>query len=423
MTRSLGVAILCALCLHAAETTGDFYLKDGDTVVFYGDSITDQRLYTTFTEAYVLTRFPKLNIRFVHSGWGGDRVDGGGGGGIDLRLARDVSIYAPTVITIMLGMNDGGYRAFDSALFKNYSSGYEHIIKELKTSAPKARITAIEPSPYDDVTRAPQFDGGYNGVLVRYGAFVRELAAREGLVCADLNTSVVAALRKANQSNPTLAQKLIPDRIHPGAPIHLLMAEALLKAWNAPAVVSDVQIDAASHAAKAANATVWQVSSWDLSKENRIAWTQLDGALPMPLERFPTSELMVLALRSSDFTEALNRQRVAATGLAPGHRYALKIDGETIATETAERWKAGVELSELPTPMSKQASEVLQWIYRHNSLHWARWHLIQTTFDAEQPPSMDRAMEALDTLDSESAAMARAKAQPRTHHYELVAVE
>ena len=57
-----------------------FPLKDGDTVVFYGDSITDQRLYTTFTESYVITRFPTLNVAFTHSGWGGDRVTGGGGG-------------------------------------------------------------------------------------------------------------------------------------------------------------------------------------------------------------------------------------------------------------------------------------------------------------------------------------------------------
>ena len=87
-----------------------FYLKDGDRVVFYGDSITDQRLYTTFAETYVVTRFPKANVKFVHSGWGGDRVTGGGGGPIDVRLDRDVIAYKPTVVTIMLGMNDGSYR-------------------------------------------------------------------------------------------------------------------------------------------------------------------------------------------------------------------------------------------------------------------------------------------------------------------------
>jgi len=72
--RFLGAVLLCLLCSSHLAAQGDFYLKDGDTVVFYGDSITDQRLYTTFTEAYVLTRFPKLNIRFIHSGWSGDRV-------------------------------------------------------------------------------------------------------------------------------------------------------------------------------------------------------------------------------------------------------------------------------------------------------------------------------------------------------------
>src|SRR5512136_1333551 len=88
----------------------NFYLKSGDRVVFYGDSITEQRLYTTFVETFVVTRFPQWKVDFVHSGWGGDRVTGGGGGPIDLRLHRDVLAYRPTVMTIMLGMNDGSYR-------------------------------------------------------------------------------------------------------------------------------------------------------------------------------------------------------------------------------------------------------------------------------------------------------------------------
>src|SRR6202047_4004383 len=152
VSMRLFAAVLFAAGLFAESP---FFLRDGDTVVFYGDSITDQRLYTTFTEAYILTRFPKLTVRFVHSGWPGDRVDGGAGGSIDIRLTRDVLAYQPTVVTLMLGMNDGGYRVFDPALFKSYSTGYEHIVKVLKTAAPKVRITAIQPSPYDDVTRPP----------------------------------------------------------------------------------------------------------------------------------------------------------------------------------------------------------------------------------------------------------------------------
>lgn len=35
---------------------GEFLVRDGDRVVLLGDSITEQRLYTTYLEAYALTR-------------------------------------------------------------------------------------------------------------------------------------------------------------------------------------------------------------------------------------------------------------------------------------------------------------------------------------------------------------------------------
>src|SRR5438105_747035 len=114
------VLFLLASLGGVAAARGEFYLKDGDRVVFYGDSITDQRLYTTFVETYVVTRFPSMNVSFVHSGWGGDRVTGGGGGSIHRRLDRDVFAYKPTVVTVMLGMNDGSYRPYDDNIFRTY---------------------------------------------------------------------------------------------------------------------------------------------------------------------------------------------------------------------------------------------------------------------------------------------------------------
>src|SRR2546430_5339848 len=116
LSLAFGSTLVCARNSPAAEQSG-FYLKDGDRVVFYGDSITDQRLYTTFVETYLVTRFPARHVRFVHSGWGGDRVTGGGGGPIDRRLSRDVFAYKPTVVTVMLGMNDASYQPFNQKIF------------------------------------------------------------------------------------------------------------------------------------------------------------------------------------------------------------------------------------------------------------------------------------------------------------------
>src|SRR5260221_1922234 len=100
----LGCLMLAFSGIAAAQ---DFSLKNGDTVVFYGDSITDQRLYTTFAETYVLTRFPALRVNFVHSGWGGDRVSGGGGGPLHERLRRRGVGYPPNVLNIMLRLEHG----------------------------------------------------------------------------------------------------------------------------------------------------------------------------------------------------------------------------------------------------------------------------------------------------------------------------
>src|ERR1700733_4228867 len=146
-------SLVLTLSLSIALAQSAFYLKDGDRVVFYGDSITDQRLYTTFAETYVLTRFPKMKVVFIHSGWGGDRVSGGGGGPIDLRLQRDVLAYHPTVMTIMLGMNDGRYVNHKPEDDEVYYAGFRHLVDTVRQAEPNVRITAIEPSPFDDVTR------------------------------------------------------------------------------------------------------------------------------------------------------------------------------------------------------------------------------------------------------------------------------
>jgi len=413
LARRPFLKLAAALALWSgAAAAQTFALHEGDRVVFYGDSITDQRLYTTFAETYVVTRFPKLNITFVHSGWGGDRVNGGGGGPIDVRLWRDVLPFNPTVVTIMLGMNDGRYRAFDQALFDEFSAGYKHIVDTLKRQLPGIRITAIVPSPYDDVTRAPLFEGGYNQVLLKYGDFLKQMAADQKLAIADLNTSVAAALQKANAADATNAAKIVPDRIHPTLGGHLLMAEALLKSWNAPAVVTDVEIDAARKEPVRQRNT--HIS--DLQAGKGVSWTQVDEALPMPIDM--RDPLVALAVRSSDVVDALDQEPLKIRGLSAG-RYTLTIDGDTAGTFTAEQLAAGINLATLPTPMARQAAEVHALTLRHNNMHYTRWRQVQVPMEKDSTAHLPSALAALDDLEGDVIREQRAAAQPRPRHYEV----
>jgi lysophospholipase L1-like esterase len=414
------------LAVSAAALTAQerFYVHDGDTVVFYGDSITEQRLYTTFVETFVATRYPQLHVRFVNAGWGGENAPGGNGGSADVRLTRDVIPYKPTIMTVMLGMNDGGYIALDETRFNRYKAGMEHILEVTKAAFPDLRVTLLEPSPYDDVTEEPQFPGGYNSVLVRYGQYVRELAKRNQMLVADLNGPVVEMLKKANALDPAGAKAMIPGRIHPAAGGHLVMAEALLKAWGASPVVSSVEIDAASKQVAAAENTMVT----GLTVGPTISWSQKDAALPMLVSlrdrALPTAvrrgaASLELALKCSDFMEALNRQTLRVRGLEAA-RYTLKIDGGAAGSFSREQLAEGVNLAGLPTPMAKQALGVHLLTLKRGEVHEIRWKQLQVALHDDNLTRLPAVLEGLDTMEEELAVRQRAAAQPVVRSYELI---
>ena len=187
--------------------------------------------------------------------------------------------YHPTVMTIMLGMNDGSYTSHTEANDTAYYDGYHHIIDTVEKAIPNLRITAIGPSPFDDVTRPITLQpDGYNAVLVRYSDYLQKYAQASKFGYADLNTGVVEMLKKANAADAAVAQKIIPDRVHPALAGHLIMAEELLKAWHARPIVSSVTIDAA--AGKVGGSEFATVT--ELHPSMPLSWTETDESLPLP---------------------------------------------------------------------------------------------------------------------------------------------
>jgi lysophospholipase L1-like esterase len=401
---------------HADQNPASgFYLHDGDRVVMYGDSITEQCLYTVDTETYVTTMFPHLDVAWTAAGWGGDRVTGGGGGPIDVRLDRDVLPYKPTVMTIMLAMNDGGYRPFDQGIFDTFASGYKHIIDVVDAGCPGVRYTLILPSPYDDITRLPNFPGGYNAVLIKYGQFVASLKV-PGTAPADFNTSMNDMLTKAHATDPDLSQKLLPDRVHPSPAGHLVMAETLLKVWNAPALVASVKLDASAK-------SVTNTDNTTVSKPNfgnTITWDELDDSLPMPYD--PTDNLTALVLKSSDFIQAMDQEPLTVAGLPTGS-YDLTIDSVDLGKFTSDQLAAGVNLATLPTPMFVQAQKVGQLVSQREQWHSQIYHRVEASYWGSSDPAVKKALDqfvkVLLNAEQKLVNQEKAAAIPVTHHYVL----
>ena len=125
---------------------GDFALKDNDTVVFLGDSITAASSYGKVVENYTLLRFPDRRVQFINAGHGGDTAAGG-----LARLDQDVFRHHATVLLVAYGINDIGWgMKADSEHKQKYLDSIRGIVQQCKEHKVRvficsAAITATDP--------------------------------------------------------------------------------------------------------------------------------------------------------------------------------------------------------------------------------------------------------------------------------------
>jgi lysophospholipase L1-like esterase len=403
------IAVLALLSIGAEPSRGqELALHEGDRVVFYGDSITAQRLYTRFMEDFILTRYPQMHVSFWNAGVPGDTVYGGYTGDVPARLNRDVLPHQPTVITAMLGMNDGYYMAFNPKYLDIFKDGYRKLLNAIQAAAPAAKVNLISPTPYDEVTHGTEF-AHYNEVVSRHAAFAKELATSSHLTFSDFNQAETDLLKKGIEKNVSLAPLLVPDHIHPAEASHWVMAGALAKSWGLSPVVSSVQLDAAIGTMVASENT--QVSDLNF-KEGKLQWTQTDNALPLPL---PLDDAMMQFVLSISDLPAMDQQLLCVKRL-PAAEYTLKIDGKKIASFKREQLSSGVNLALYATPMESQARSV-------DATELKRTRLDETHFIlAIEDPKVANAAGATSAIEEKDAALAaeqRLAAQPKLHRFEL----
>ena len=322
-------------------------LKDGDTLVFLGDSITHQCLYTQYVEDFFYTRYPKVRIHFHNAGVGGDRASDA-----LLRFDEDVAAYKPKYVTILLGMNDGAYRGFDQPTFDTYSAGMTTILE--KIAALGATAIPMTPTMFDARAKRAAKDlqeprnSLYNGVLAFYGAWLRDQAEQRGLgyvnMWTPLNDLTLAERKK------DAAFTMIGDGVHPGAAGQCVMAVAVLNDIVAKSSVSAIVIEEKDGKLDA-NANGGVIEGF--SAGEKIAFTFTAGRLPWVL---PPDAALGYKLTSAG--HRLSNEKISARGLKAG-KWQLSIDGAPVGTYTASQLAYGVELEENDkTPEYQQALKV-----------------------------------------------------------------
>jgi lysophospholipase L1-like esterase len=400
-------ALLTGLLLAGPPAATDFGLRDGDTVVFLGDSITAARIYGKLIEAYTLLRFPGRKVRFYNAGRGGDTAAGG-----LARLGQDVFALHPTVLIIAYGVNDIGWGTkADDAHKKLYLDAIRGIVEQCRKRQVRVFLCSAAATGEDP-------DRAENGFLQRMCDEGMALARELGEKSIDVQRSMRAIQRKVRAFNEGVKdskQKVslhAPDEVHLTDLGQLAMAYAILRGLGAPADVSSARLDASGPAVvSAAGCKVTDLAA----AEGRLEFTRLDDGLP-----FNQGLFYALNYRFVPVPEGLNRYLLAVENLPEG-RYAVTADGRPVGKFTAGQLAAGVNIAsatgdpwEPGGPWDAQASVVQALTDARHQLAvanvLARAHLAGGPLPTQLAPKAAQA-------DEELVALQRLAARPRPYRF------
>jgi hypothetical protein len=170
------------------------------------------------------------------------------------------------------------------------------------------------------------------------------------------------------------------DAVHPGPPGQAVMAWAILKGLDFPALVSAAEIDAAAgKLTKADNCTVQEIEA----KDGGLKFQRLDSALPF----FPAEAKSIL--KWAPICEELNEYGLKVSGLKSEQQYDILIDGKKVAQHSGADLAAGLNLAAAVLeagPIAEQVNAAWKALAAKNQFHHDQ---IYNAFLRNPPPIPD----------------------------------
>jgi glycosyltransferase involved in cell wall biosynthesis len=171
----------------SAAAQEQFELKDGDRVVFLGNTLIEREQKYGYWELMLTMAWPERNVTFRNLGWSGDTVWGESRAGFGSqadgfkKLVEEVNAAKPTVIFV----GYGNVEAFEGEKgLPKFVEGCNKLLDELEKT--KARIVVLGPI-YQIVSLSPNSAAkDYNRSVVNYSKEIKRICNTRNLSFVDL---------------------------------------------------------------------------------------------------------------------------------------------------------------------------------------------------------------------------------------------
>jgi lysophospholipase L1-like esterase len=179
------VALPVLLLAQPATPPKAFEFKDGDRIVWLGNTLVEREQRYGYWETALLAANADKDITLRNLGWSGDTVFGDARAGFDdaaKGFERMVSLtleLKPTVIFVSFGSNES-FEGKDG--LPKFEKGLEKLLDALKPA--KARVVLFTPLPFAKSKQTPDVTER-NRAISAYADVLRAVAVKRGLYLAD----------------------------------------------------------------------------------------------------------------------------------------------------------------------------------------------------------------------------------------------
>ena len=190
--RSALLVLLALTAAGAADSSAPrLELREGDRVVFLGDTLIEREQYHGWIELMLTARAADRNVTFRNLGWSADTPTGTSRTGLSLmqagrepaeegwtQLQQQITDARPTIIFVGYGMANSFEGSTGSEKFR---ADYNRLLDTLAKLAPTARLVLLSPAPHETLGGSDATTSAHNANLARLSTTLGEIAAARHL--------------------------------------------------------------------------------------------------------------------------------------------------------------------------------------------------------------------------------------------------